>query len=210
MPGYLIHLASSNEELRKNSLSFKGLVAPDLWKKETPTEEEYREFFAGETFPPSYEQVLLLCDAAHGGTHFGSKFSDTNHADLNKIVELFSNKKLNSINPFFTGYFQHLLVDKLFYKDTSICDQEQFDADFSTDKDTAMNTLHIDWDKINQSIVTAYPEIRSSVPKLPAKARSRIGFVNGKPVYINPVSLRAFIEKMQKFKTLDEILGALK
>ena len=89
MPGYFIHLASAPEKLRNSKIGLLGIIAPDLWKKHTPTELEYDKLFSKCVIDkPRYEEVLLLCDASHGGTHFGSEPSDTNHANFSSTAEL--------------------------------------------------------------------------------------------------------------------------
>ena len=46
MPGYFIHLASAPEKLRNSKIGLLGIIAPDLWKKHTPTELEYNKLFS--------------------------------------------------------------------------------------------------------------------------------------------------------------------
>lgn len=207
MPGYLVHIVSASEDLRSSKLGFKGLIAPDLWKKHTPTYDEYLQFFYECFDAPSYEQVKLLCSDTHGGTHFGKKSSITNCADFAFIATLFATKQLDSENPFFKGYIHHLRVDKNFYADSSICDRISFNNDFVENRELARETLHNDWDKTNNSISQWYPEVRVMISALPRKAQDIIQFVDGIPQYISLDKMHIFIENMHQFKSIEELLN---
>ena len=47
MPGYFVHIASAPEDIRSSVVSVKSLIVSDLWKKHTPSKEEYVQFFKG-------------------------------------------------------------------------------------------------------------------------------------------------------------------
>lgn len=207
MPGYFVHIASAPTDIRSSELGLKGLIAPDLWKKSTPSKEEYLAFFNGCKGVPSYQQVLLLCSTNHGGTHFGSKPSDTNHADFSMIASLFHNGQLDADSIFFKGYVHHLLADKTFYADESICNITRFNADYAIDAKTAKDNLHLDWDKTNHAIATKYPEIVPAVSILPTKAKKVIAFVEGIPMYVALEPMLHFIQSMRQPKTLEQLLA---
>ena len=44
MPGYLMHIDCAPEIIRNSKVGLKGIIAPDLWKSHTPTQEEYSSF----------------------------------------------------------------------------------------------------------------------------------------------------------------------
>lgn len=207
MPGYFVHIASAPDDVRSSALGLKGLIAPDLWKKNTPTESEYLQFFENCPGAPSYEQVKLLCSAEHGGTHFGSKPGDTSHADFAFIANLFESGKLDANNLFFKGYVHHLRVDKNFYADATLCDGTTFENDRAVDKETAMATLHNDWNKTNFAISSWYPEVVDVVSTMPEKVQKVISFAEGSPKYIAFAPLKPFIQNMRKPRSLAELLN---
>ena len=179
MPGYFVHIGSASDDVRSSALGLKGLIAPDLWKKHTPTESEYLQFFEGCPDAPSYEQVKLLCSAEHGGTHFGSKPSDTNHADFAFISDLFESGKLDANNLFFKGYVHHLRVDKNFYADASLCDAQAFENDRVINNEAAMAE----------------------------KVQKVIAFAEGSTKYVFLTPMKKFIQDMRKPRSLEELLN---
>ena len=207
MPGYFVHIGSAPEDVRSSALGLKGLIAPDLWKKHTPTESEYHQFFDNFTEAPSYEQVKFLCSAEHGGTHFGSKPSDTNHADFEFLSTLFAQGQFDANNPFFKGYIHHLRVDKNFYADTSLCDGAAFEKDFAVDKEAAMANLHRDWDKTNFAISIWYPEVVNIVCTMPEKVQKVIDFAEGDTKYVALEPMKLFIENMRMPRSIEELLN---
>lgn len=207
MPGYFVHIASAPEDVRSSVLGLKGLIAPDLWKKYTPTESEYLQFFDKCPGAPSYEQVKFLCSVEHGGTHFGSKPSDTNHADFAFLSTLFASNQFDTDNLFFKGYIHHLRVDKNFYANTSLCDGAAFEKDFAVDKDAAMADLHIDWDKTNFAISSWYPEVVDVVSTMPEKVQKVIGFAEGDTKYVALTPMRQFIQYMRLSRSIAELLN---
>jgi len=206
MPGYFVHLASAPEDVRSSEIGLKGLIAPDLWKKKTPTVEEYLDFFAGCFDAPSYAVVKSLCDLKHGGTHFGSEPGDTNHADFTFLSELFA-KGILEESLFFKGFIHHLRVDKNFYADSSICDATAFDKDFIADEQKAMNDLHLDWDKTNYALSCWYPEVVELISGMPEKVQNVIQFVEGKTKYVALEPMKRFIEGMRQPRSLEELLN---
>ncbi len=206
MPGYFVHIASAADDIRVSDLGLKGLIAPDLWKKSTPTKEEYTEFFNNCEGAPSYEQILLLCSLTHGGTHFGSRPGDTNHADFKLIKSLLSSGQLDERNMFFKGYVHHLRVDHDFYADESICNSKAFNADYANDAKLAMDTLHMDWDKTNQALATWYPEVKDIVSSMPINVQKVIGFAEGETKYVFLTPMHNFVEVMRKHRALYELL----
>lgn len=207
MPGYFVHIASAPDDIRSSTLGLKGLVAPDLWKKSTPTEEEYLTFFNGCEGAPSYQQILLLCSLEHGGTHFGSKPGDTNHADFELLKSLFSGGQLDANNMFFKGYVHHLRVDHDFYADESICNSNAFTADYAKDAKSAMDTLHKDWDNTNQALATWYPEVKNVISAMPSKVQKVIGFAEGKTKYVALDPMHSFVEAMREPKSLRQLMN---
>lgn len=209
MPGYFVHIASAPEDVRSSTLGLKGLIAPDLWKWHTPTESEYFQFFDQCPDAPSYEQVKFLCSVEHGGTHFGSEPGDTNHADFTFLSTLFATGQFDADNLFFKGYIHHLRVDKTFYADTSLCDGTAFEKDYAVDKETAMEVLHLDWDKTNFAISNWYPEVVNVVSAMPEEVRKVIGFAEGNTKYVALTPMKLFIQDMRKYRSMAELLTDL-
>ena len=208
MPGYFIHLASAPEKLRNSKIGLLGIIAPDLWKKHTPTELEYDKLFSECVIDkPRYEEVLLLCDASHGGTHFGSEPSDTNHANFSAIRKILEDGKLDGNSLFITGYMHHLMVDKLFYSNKSICDIDKFNKDFNEHPDLAKQVLHNDWNKTNLALATLYPDLNSIIKTMPEKVQTVVEFKNGTPTYISLDLLFSFIEEMRKKIVLTDLIS---
>lgn len=207
MPGYFVHISSAPEDVRSSTLGLKGLIAPDLWKKHTPTESEYIQFFDKCPDSPSYELVKFLCSIEHGGTHFGSNPSDTNHADFAFLSTLFAAGQFDADNLFFKGYIHHLRVDANFYANPLLCNGTAFEKDYSIDKETAMINLHLDWDKTNLAISSWYPEIANIVSTMPEKVQKVIGFAEGDIKYVALTPMKQFIEDMRKPRTTEELLN---
>lgn len=206
MPGYFVHLGSAPESVRSSELGLKGLIAPDLWKWNTPSKEEYYEFFSGcvET-APSYQQILTLCDITHGGTHFGTSQGDTNHADFTLLKSMFSNGEL-PLNQFMFGYIHHLRVDEKFYSRSDICDMHTFNKNYALDSQNAMDTLHLDWDKSNKVISEWYPEVVNAITDMPETVKNVVQFKDGAPVYISLNHLKEFMEDLRRQRSIDELL----
>lgn len=206
MPGYFVHIASSPDDIRSSKLGIKGVIAPDLWKKHTPTELEYTSFFGDCLNAPSYEQVKSLCSIEHGGTHFVSKSSDTNHANFKLLEKMFEEGQLDATNLFFKGYVHHLKVDYNFYSNTLLCDNVEFERDFAADEKMAMSELHSDWDKTNFAISKWYPETIQIISTMPEKVRNVVNFVEGDCKYISLIPMKQFIEEMRRPKSLKKLL----
>lgn len=183
------------------------MIAPDLWKKHTPTEIEYLQFFNDCEGAPSYEQVQLLCSTEHGGTHFGSNFIDTYHAGFKFLSYLFERGQFEADNLFFKGYVHHLRVDKNFYENSSIFDRTLFVKDLDIDKKTAIADLHQDWDKTNFTISSWYPEIINVMYNMPEKVQKVIGFADGNTKYVNLTPMKQFIKDMRKPRSMNELLN---
>ena len=208
MPGHFTHIGSVPEDIRSSELGVIGVIAPDLWKKHTPTESEYTDLFGNcLDKAPGYEQVLKLCSIEHGGTHFGSEPGDTNHANFKLLTSMFNNGQLDKNNIFFKGYIHHLRVDHDFYANSALCNNVAFEKDFALDKDKAIADLHTDWDKTNFSISTWYPEVIDLIDYLPEEVKKVIKFVEGNCKYISASSMKEFIEDMRKPRSLEELLG---
>lgn len=208
-PGYLVHTAAFDPKVLKQSkLALLGLIAPDFWKKHTPSKEEYLAFFGGCQGAPSYEQVLLLCSLDHGGTHFGSNPRETDHADFSLLRSMFSTGQLDAENIFFYGYVHHLLADKMFYANRLICDQAKFSEDRSIDSNAALARLHNDWDKTNAEIIAWFPEVKLAISTMPSEVQKVIGFAEGPPTYVALEHMRRFIEMMRQPQNLEQLLAA--
>lgn len=206
MPGYFVHIASAPDDVRSSTIGLKGLIAPDLWKKHTPTETEYNKFFENCSGAPTYEQVKFLCSVEHGGTHFGPNPGYTNLADFAFLANLFATAQLDANNLFFKGYIHHLRVDKSFYADTSICNGVAFETDFATNKEIAMADLHLDWDKTNFAISEWYPEVVDVVSTMPEEVQKVIGFAEGHTKYVFLVPMKQFMQNMRKARSMEELL----
>ncbi len=209
MPGNFTHVSSVPEDVRSSEIGVIGVIAPDLWKKHTPTKSEYAYLFRNcLDKAPSYEQVLKLCSIKHGGTHFGSEPGDTNHADFKLLKSMFEDGEFDSNSLFFKGYIHHLRVDYEFYSNPTLCNNVAFEKDFALEKNKAMTELHADWDKTNFAISSWYPEVIDLIDYLPEEAKKVIKFVEGECKYISTFSMKDFIEDMRKPRSLEELLGS--
>ena len=195
MPGNVIHLGGAPKEFQETKLGRLGLIAPDYWKWEKPTLEDYKNFFEGCENAPTYEEVEYLCSLEHGGTHFGSEQGDTNHADFGILANAFNNGKLDKTNPFYLSYVHHLRLDKCFYANPDLFDQISFENDYSKDDKETMKRLHLDWDNTNDLIQQWFPKVCTSLTDMPQKVKDIVKFVEGKPKYVQPIPLKAFMEK---------------
>lgn len=207
MPGYFVHIASAPDDVRSSTLGLKGLIAPDLWKRHSPTESEYIQFFDNCHNAPTYEQVKFLCSVEHGGTHFGSEPGDTNHANFVFISTLFSTSQFDANNLFFKGYIHHLKVDEAFYADAALCNGTAFEKDFAIDKETAMADLHLDWNKTNFAISNWYPEVINLISTMPEEVQKVIGFAEGSTKYVALTQMKEFMENMRKSRSIEELLS---
>jgi len=205
MPGYFVHIASAPEDIRSSVVGVKGLIVADLWKKHTPSKEEYVQFFKGCENAPTYDQILLMCSLEHGGTHFGSKPSETNNANFQLIKDLFDSGQF-ATTMFFKGYVHHLRVDHDFYADKSICNGEAFMADFKKEEESAVKALHLDWDKTNQALADWYPEVKKLVSDMPNEVKKVIGFATGDTQYVSLTPMHEFVEAMRQPKNLYQLL----
>ena len=208
MPGYFIHLASAPTSLRYDPLALKGFIAPDVWKATIPTYDEYEKFFNNckDIRGIDYEQILRLCDLSHGGTHFGSNPRDTNHADFQYIYKMISNNQL-LISSFLIAYIHHLRVDTMFYSRNDICDYASFKKDYAVNAEKAMDTLHLDWDKTNKSILNWYPELVSLMKYMPEDVKKVVQFTEGEPHYINLGSLKEFMDDFRHEHSIKQLIA---
>lgn len=211
MPGYFVHFGCANPAICRSILGRKGLIAPDFFKWEIPTKEQYEDFFAnckGEGEIPTYEEICFVCDESHGRTHFSPSQDpgDTNHADFDFLKTAFESGKLKYTD-FWWGFIHHLRTDYEFYANPSICDMEKFDADYNNDSKSAMDTLHEDWDKTNGTIAKWYPEVASYLDDMPENVRNIVKFTQGETVYINIHEMTVFMDMMRQERSIDELLN---
>lgn len=206
MPGYLMHIDCAPEIIRNSKVGLKGIIAPDLWKSHTPTQEEYSSFFANCIDVPRYEEILMLCNSSHGGTHFGSPSYYTSRTNFSMIRNLFLSGKLDSSNIFFTGFMHHLYVDNAFYSDKNLFDSDKFFADYLQNPVLAKQTLHNDWDAINLHLATMNPELISVLDFMPDEVKAFVKFSSSKTTYAS-FFIFDFMQEMRKKAVLTELIG---
>ena len=75
------------------------------------------------------------------------------------------------------------------------------------DKETAMATLHNDWNKTNFAISSWYPEVVNVVATMPEKVQKVIAFAEGSTKYVFLTPMQKFIQDMRKPRSLEELLN---
>ena len=198
MPGYYVHLASSNPKARRDISFVKGVEMPDLLKTYyklyglDKTREKYNEiktpdmpdfsFFerrVQEKDLPSYEN----------GMHYGPS--------ANPNVRLFWNSltEEEKQNPFYRGYLWHLITD--LYTKQVLGIYDDIDSDL----------LHQDWDRLNIYIKDFYPSV-----KLPREIEElhRITYKDDNIFnYVDPINMKEIIDYLSSFDILNGDVDAI-
>ena len=169
MPGYYVHLASTNEEALENREFVWGLEAPDLLKAYYKrlglegTREKYNLAKTG--LMPAFDKLAKRVTQKESilssdGLHYGVSSKPNIMKFWNSLSE--EEKK----NPYYRGYLWHLLTDLLMYTYLDIDKklQEKLknyvnEGNFDEYKMREVSILHADWDKINHKIKELYPNV---------------------------------------------------
>ena len=169
MPGYYVHLAVSNKEVRKDRSFVLGVEIPDLLKKyvklygldgarikyNSIKTTKMPEFSYFESRVQQQENNL-----SNNGMHYGWSSNPDIMCYWNSLG------KCEKQNPFYIGYLWHLLTDLFMYKYLDIegklnhfAEQHKADKNISELIKLEHKKLHNDWDKINAKIITIYPDV---------------------------------------------------
>ena len=169
MPGYYVHLAVSNKDVRRDRSFVLGVEMPDLLKKyvklygldgarikyNSIKTTKMPEFSYFESRVQQQENNL-----SNNGMHYGWSSNPDIMCYWNSLG------KFEKQNPFYIGYLWHLLTDLFMYKYLDIegklnrfAEQHKADKNISELIKLEHKKLHNDWDKINAKIITIYPDV---------------------------------------------------
>ncbi len=169
MPGYYVHLAVSNKEVRRNRSFVLGVEIPDLLKKYVKlygldgARIKYNSIKTTKMPEFSYFESRVQQqenDLSNNGMHYGWSSNPDIMCYWNSLG------KCEKQNPFYIGYLWHLLTDLFMYKYLDIegklnrfVEQHKADKNISELIKLEHKKLHNDWDKINAKIITIYPDV---------------------------------------------------
>lgn len=169
MPGYYVHYAACTPESRKNVSFLRGVEAPDILKKHLKmygldgAREKYNSFKTPEM--PEYD---VLADRIQqkekigclDGLHYGTS---SQPGVWQFWKSLCSEDKEN---PFYKGYFWHLLTDLLVYnllgideKFQEVMEKNKGIVDIDELKKRETKKLHDDWDRLNARVRDNFPDV---------------------------------------------------
>lgn len=193
MPGYIIHLATLTEKERENKDFVKGVLAPDILKKWykiyngdlAQVEEKYSKWAKDGNLPPFsvFKERLLQEETSHGTT--GMHYGQSSNPSLNAFVE---DPIVDLSNPFWKGYFKHLIGDLALYKTLGI--KKKFNAAWKNFEnlpnakelyEAERDKLHNDWDILNDLYIKQY---NISLPEEVLELNV-VGFNTGELVYVD-------------------------
>lgn len=221
MPGYLLHLAACRPALLENESFRKGVEAPDLLKKWVSIfgiNEAQKKYLSWKEpdMPPSYyffeERALAKDDYQKKGLHYGY----SSDPDLNAFLGMFSENHQN--NPFWRGYFWHLITDKIMYSWLNV--EEMYkkrvsklvSADLTTEEVEKLEKkkLHDDWDRTNELVREKFNISMPLPPEI--EELNVVKFINdGQPLtYISWDKVELAIELLRALNPLTESVVSLK
>lgn len=214
MPGYLLHLAACKPDLLENESFRKGVEAPDLLKKWVAKFglDEARKKYASwkEIDMPSFsffeERALAKDDDQAMGLHYGY----SSNPDLVAFLDMLP--KGDEKNPFWRGYFWHLVTDKIMYTWLNIGKtykrkiQRLMKEGYSEDVEkNEKKRLHDDWDRINKLVLE---EFNVSLPP-EIEELNIVKFINdGQPLtYIKWEEVKQIIKVLRTMQSLTRDLN---
>jgi len=214
MPGYYVHLASSNPLARKSRSFVCGVEAPDLLKTYFKSyglvgaKKKYDAIKTNEMPDFSSFRCRLQQEEQNGipeGMHYGWSSSPDIFCYWNSLT--LEQKK----NPFYIGYLWHLLTDLLLYTYLDIDAKfVEFNAKHSNDKnlqflvEQEVKKLHTDWDITNAKIRDTYGDVL-----IPPEIRELgiVKFINcNRTSYVDWDVMKSIIDYMRSFNPLMENL----
>ena len=169
MPGYYVHLAVSNKEVRRDRSFVLGVEIPDLLKKYVKlygldgARVKYNSIKTTKMPEFSYFESRVQ-QQENGLSNNGMHYGWSSNPDI--MCYWNSLGKCEKQNPFYIGYLWHLLTDLFMYKYLDIegklsrfAEQHKADKNISELIKLEHKKLHNDWDKINAKIITIYPDV---------------------------------------------------
>lgn len=217
MPGYYAHFAASNRLARQNRSFLCGVEMPDLLKHYysiygiVGAKEKYDQIKTSDmpdfsTFESRVQQVET--DGSKNGLHYGISSNPDLRTFWNSLKD--EQKK----NPFYLGYFWHLLTDFVFYNFLDI-DQKIKGSMKNGSKEKSLSTLkpeevkrmiHEDWDRTNQRICDTYSDI-----VLPQEIEELgvVKFRQGKVKYVDWDIMKNCIDFLRQVNPLTENMDDL-
>ena len=193
MPGQKYHDATGTLSLMKNRAYRIGLEAPDYFapkKKRMSNEDDFNLFFINCSDGPTWDDLQKVLENPH--------FGYSSDPDLKAFLDL----QLDLENPFWRGYFTHLIGDRLAYQCGAV-NMELFKKDCEEiGQDNAKKQLHHDWDVLNGVLDFMYQiELTEEIAAL-----GIVQYSDGEAQYVDINLLIEQIEKIRKCATVDELI----
>ena len=220
MPGYLLHLAACKPALLENESFRKGVEAPDLlkkWVSKLGFNEGRRKYSSWKEpdMPPSYcffeERALAKDDDQKKGLHYGY----SSDPDLTAFLDTLS--KDDQDNPFWRGYFWHLVTDKIMYSWLNVGESYKqgllnlMNAGHAREdvEKTEKKKLHDDWDRTNELVREKFNISMPLPPEI--EELNIVKFINdGQPLtYISWDKVELAIELLRAMNPLKEEMAVL-
>ena len=165
MPGYYVHLAVSNKEVRRDRSFVLGVEIPDYVKLYGLDGARVKYNSIKTTKMPEFSYFESRVQQQENGlSNNGMHYGWSSNPDI--MCYWNSLGKCEKQNPFYIGYLWHLLTDLFMYKYLDIegklsrfAEQHKADKNISELIKLEHKKLHNDWDKINAKIITIYPDV---------------------------------------------------
>lgn len=189
MPGQKYHDATGTPSLMRNRAYRIGLEAPDYFapkKKRMNNEEDFNLFFINCSDGPTWEDLQKVLENPH--------FGYSSDPDLKEFLDL----QLDLGNPFWRGYFTHLIGDRLAYQCGAV-NMKLFNEDCEKiGYNEARTKLHQDWDILNYVLEFKYHiKLTEEI-----EALDIVKYSDGKVRYVDIKLLIELIEKIRNCTTI--------
>lgn len=210
MPGYYIHYAACIPESRENLSFLRGVEAPDILKKHfrmygaDGAREKYNSMKTPEM--PEYETLVERIQQKEKiGSLDGLHYGVSSQPGVWQFWKSLS--KDDKTNPFYKGYFWHLITDLLVYdmlgideKFQRVIEQNNGKVDIEELKKSETKKLHDDWDRLNARVREHYPDVILSPEVIELDVVKFI--VGGRFAYVDPQAVFKAINNLRKFNPL--------
>lgn len=214
MPGYVIHLASINNNNRNKRDFVLGVEAPDILKKHLKiyttleaARDKYNSLKVGDM--PEYSTLVARIQqkediGSDTGLHYGVSSNPNIELYWNSLIEREKNSN------FYRGYLLHLLTDKIVYKALDLDNKfkkmiESYSGDdLENYKKTLVKSLHTDWDKTNTILKNKYnTELTPEVEELGV-----VGFNSSTDLVF--IDINTLINCIDKLRNIDILSCSIK
>lgn len=210
MPGYYIHYAACRPEARENLTFLRGVEAPDILKKHfrmygiDGAREKYNSFKTPEM--PEYDMLAERIQQKEKiGSLDGLHYGVSSQPGVWQFWKGLSEEE--KTNPFYKGYFWHLLTDLLVYdlleideKFQRVMEENKGKVDMEKLQKSETKKLHADWDRLNARVRDNYPDVVLSPEVIELDV---VKFIEGgKFSYVDPRAVYKAITALRKFNPL--------